>query len=372
MTVSDSGTPVYLDHNATTVVRPEAKASAAAALDTIGNPSSTHGFGRAARRLLEDAREQVAALVGASPAEVYFTSGGTEANAIAMLGCPGRAVIVTEVEHPAVLNNAFDGTLVPVDRDGVVDLDALDDALGEAGPALVSVMTANNETGVIQPLAAVRERLEGHDAWLHTDSVQAAGKVELPPVWAVADMMTLSAHKLGGPQGVGALILKAGLEVDPLWRGGGQERRQRSGTENLPGIAAFGAAAAAAGRDLIHAKSIGAMRDRLEREARVLANDIVVHGADAPRLPNTSSLSVPGMAADTLMMSFDLAGVAVSAGSACSSGKVTVSHVLAAMGVEDEAARSAIRVSLGWTTRDEDVDRFLAVLSDLCARRRAA
>lgn len=372
MTDSDTGTPVYLDHNATTVVRPEAKAAMAAALDTIGNPSSTHGFGRSARRLLEEAREQVAALVGASPAEVYFTSGGTEANAIAMRGCSGRTLIVTEVEHPAVLNNAFDGILVPVDRDGVADLDALDAALDEAGPALVSVMTANNETGVIQPLAAVRERLAGHDALLHSDSVQAAGKIELPPIWAAADMMTLSAHKLGGPQGVGALILKAGAEVDPLWRGGGQERRQRSGTENLPGIAGFGAAAAAAGRDLADAGRIAGLRDRLEREARMLANDIVIHGAGAPRLPNTSSLSVPGMAADTLMMNFDLAGVAVSAGSACSSGKVTVSHVLAAMGIEDEAARSAIRISLGWTSRDADVDRFLSVLGDLCARRRAA
>jgi cysteine desulfurase len=372
MTASDTGPAVYLDHNATSVVRPEAKAAVAAALDTVGNPSSTHGFGRAARKLVEEAREQVAALAGASPAQVYFTSGGTEANAIVLRGCPGRDVIVTEVEHPAVLNNAFDGTIVPVDGEGVIDLDALDAAVAESGPALVSVMTANNETGVIQPLDAVRARLDGRDVWLHTDAVQAAGKVDLAPVWAVADMMTLSAHKLGGPQGVGALILGDGVEVAPLWRGGGQERRQRSGTENLPGIAGFGAAAAAALRDLEHAKAIEAMRDRLEREARVLANDIAINGGGAPRLPNTSNLSVPGMAADTLMMSFDLAGVAVSAGSACSSGKVTVSHVLAAMGVGDDAARAAIRVSLGWTTREADIDRFVSVLGDLCARRRAA
>ncbi len=372
MNGAETAPPVYLDHNATTPVRPEAKEAVAAALDTVGNPSSTHGFGRAARRLVEDAREQVAALVGAKPAQVFFTSGGTEADAIVLRGCPGRTAVVSEAEHPAVLNNAFDGALVPVDADGVIDLDALDAALEASGPALVSVMAANNETGVIQPIAAVRERLAGRDAWLHTDAVQAAGKIALKPVWDAVDMLTLSAHKLGGPQGVGALILKEPVTVEPLWRGGGQERRQRSGTENVPGIAGFGAAAAAALRDLDHAAALAGLRDRLEREARALANDIVVHGGAAPRLPNTSMLSVPGMAADTLMMAFDLAGVAISAGSACSSGKVTVSHVLAAMGVDTEAARSAIRVSLGWTTQPADIDRFVAVLGEVCARRRAA
>lgn len=372
MTSGDADISVYLDHNATTPVRPEAAAAVADMLATVGNPSSAHGFGRAARAILERSRERVAALVGAAPAEVTFASGGTEANAIVLNGCPGRRVIVTEVEHPAVLNNAYDGELVPVDAQGVVDLDALEEALSAEGPALLSVMTANNETGVIQPIAEIRRLIGDRDVWFHTDAVQAAGKIPLGEVWEHVDLLTLSAHKLGGPQGVGALVAREGVELEPLWRGGGQERRRRSGTENTPGIAGFGAAAEAAQRDLSHAASLAAQRDRLEREARTIANNIVIHGESAPRLPNTSCLSVPGMAADTLMMALDLAGVAVSAGSACSSGKVTVSHVLTAMEVEPEAAKSAIRVSLGWSSQPGDVDRFVRVLEEVCARRRAA
>lgn len=366
-------TSAYLDYNATAPVRPEAAAAVAAALEIGGNPSSVHAAGRAARRLVEDAREQIAALIGAHAPDIVFTSGGSEANALALGGTGAVRVLVSAIEHDSVLRNAATGSCIPADRSGVVDLAALERWLGESGgeATLVSVMLANNETGVIQPVAEAAAIAHRHGALIHCDAVQAVGKIAVDFAALGVDMMTISAHKLGGPQGVGALVLRAGLTITPLIKGGGQERGRRAGTENVPGIAGFAAAAVAARADLERGEParIARLRDRLEA---ALPPQAVVHGAAAARLPNTSCIGLPGMSAETQVMALDLAGVAVSSGAACSSGKVRASHVLGAMGLGPADAGSAIRVSLGWASIEDDVERFLAAWRDLARRRGAA
>ncbi len=356
--------PVYMDHNATTAVRPEARDAVALALALTGNPSSVHGSGRTARRLVEDARDAVAALVGAEPAWVVFTSGGTEANNLALRVLPKRApILCSAVEHASVLS-VMDGIVeIPVDGDGVVDLGALEALLaGEDTPALVSVMLANNETGVLQPVADVAALAHEHGALIHCDAVQAAGKMAIDFRTLGCDLMSLSAHKIGGPSGVGALVVTSGVEGDlaliPMLRGGGQERGRRAGTENVPGIAGFGAAARAAREGLTDFARLGRWRERIENRLRQRA-DSRVYGFGAPRLANTSCLTMPGVEAETQVIQFDLAGVAVSAGAACSSGKVEPSRVLAAMGVDANEAATAIRVSLGWNTTEDDADKFV-------------
>ena len=356
--------PVYMDHNATTAVRPEARDAVALALVLTRNPSSVHGSGRTARRLVEDARDAVAALVGAEPAWVVFTSGGTEANNLALRVLPKRApILCSAVEHASVLS-VMDGIVeIPVDGDGVVDLGALEALLaGEDTPALVSVMLANNETGVLQPVADVAALAHEHGALIHCDAVQAAGKMAIDFRTLGCDLMSLSAHKIGGPSGVGALVVTSGVEGDlaliPMLRGGGQERGRRAGTENVPGIAGFGAAARAAREGLTDFARLGRWRERIENRLRQHA-DSRVYGFGAPRLANTSCLTMPGVEAETQVIQFDLAGVAVSAGAACSSGKVEPSRVLAAMGVDANEAATAIRVSLGWNTTEDDADKFV-------------
>lgn len=356
--------PVYMDHNATTAVRPEARDAVALALALTGNPSSVHGSGRTARRLVEDARDAVAALVGAEPAWVVFTSGGTEANNLALRVLPKRApILCSAVEHASVLS-VMDGIVeIPVDGDGVVDLGALEALLaGEDTPALVSVMLANNETGVLQPVADVAALAHEHGALIHCDAVQAAGKMAIDFRALGCDLMSLSAHKIGGPSGVGALVVTSGVEGDlaliPMLRGGGQERGRRAGTENVPGIAGFGAAARAAREGLTDFARLGRWRERIENRLRQHA-DSRVYGFGAPRLANTSCLTMPGVEAETQVIQLDLAGVAVSAGAACSSGKVEPSRVLAAMGVDANEAATAIRVSLGWSTTEDDADKFV-------------
>ncbi|MEE8272041.1 MAG: cysteine desulfurase family protein [Alphaproteobacteria bacterium] len=361
---------VYLDYNATAPLRAEARAAVVDALMETGNPSSVHRFGQAARRRVEDARDAVAALAGVAPAQVIFTSGATEANNTVLAPGNTRRILASAIEHDSVLA-AVDAERVPVTPAGVVDLDALDAMLAASTrPALVAVMAANNETGVIQPVAEAAAVAHRHGAVLHCDAVQLAGKAPLDFARLGADSLSLSAHKLGGPQAVGALVVRDGLEVPRLLRGGGQERRRRAGTENVAGIAGFGAAARAALAGLRAYGALAALRDGLERRIAAACPDAMVFGQAAPRIANTSCIVMPGVAAETQLMGFDLAGIAVSAGAACSSGKVAASHVLQAMGADTAAANGAVRVSLGWDTGPDDVDRFVEAW--LALYRRAA
>ncbi len=370
---------IYLDWNATAPLRPEARAAMLAALDVAGNPSSVHGEGRAARRLVEEARREVAALVGADAENVVFTSGGTEANALALTpglqtgdrSEPRGRLLVSAIEHPSVLaGGRFARDQVeelPVTAEGIADLAALEGRLaalrteGCTRP-LVSIMHANNEAGVVQPIAAAAAMVHAAGGLLHVDAVQSAGKIPCDINDLGADLVTLSGHKLGGPKGVGALVLREGLHiVAPLIRGGGQERGWRAGTENVAGIAGFGAAAAAARRNReAERRHVGALRDRLEAGLMAAFPRTTVFGATAERLPNTTLFAVPGAKAETAVIGLDLAGVAVSSGAACSSGKVAASHVLAAMGVAPALARGAVRVSLGYASAQSDVDGFLS------------
>jgi cysteine desulfurase len=374
----------YLDYNATAPVWPEVRDAMADALAVPGNASSVHGFGRKARAQIEDAREALAALVGAHPSAVVFTSGGTEANNLALRGVAARGgvdrVLVSAIEHPSVLGAAGATGLsvetVPVTRAGVVELDALAEALSTGGGrALVSVMSANNETGVTQPVEDVVALARAHEALVHVDAVQSLGRTDVDlTVWS-ADLVTLSAHKIGGPPGIGALVAnEARVEFEPHLVGGVQERARRAGTENLAGIVGFGVAVALAERIRAAMPRVEGMRNALEARVKRLAPDVVVFGAEAPRLANTSAFAMPHVAAETQVMALDLAGVAVSAGAACSSGKVTRSHVLAAMGAGARASE-AIRVSLGWHTTEKDIENFLdaygAFLSRLHARPQA-
>ncbi|MBR0684094.1 aminotransferase class V-fold PLP-dependent enzyme [Roseomonas eburnea] len=353
-----------LDANATEPLRPQARVAALAALDLAGNPSSVHAEGRAARRVLEDARAGLAARFGARPQDVVFTAGGTEANALAIRGLStGRRVLVGATEHPAVLRAAPEARAVPVRPDGTIDLLALEAALAEGGPALVCLMAANNETGVVHPLAEAAEACRRHGALLHVDAVQAAGR--LPVVLAPADSLALSGHKMGGPKGGGALLLRPGLDLMPLVGGGGQERGRRGGTEPLPAIAGLAAAAEAALPAA--AARLASLRDAIEAGIAAIAPEARFPGREAPRLPNTTSILLPGVPAETQVIALDLAGVSVSAGAACSSGKVGASHVLAAMGLGPDAA-CAIRVSLPWNAPEDAAERFVAAWTGMRAR----
>src|SRR5262245_31718886 len=372
------GHRAYLDWNATAPLRPEARAAMLAAADLTGNPSSIHAEGRAARGAIETARRQVAALVGAEPRNVTFTSGGTEANILALHPAleQGNAktcdrLLVSAVEHPSVGGGRFAAGAVaevPVRPDGRLDLGALERQLAGAGRPLVSVMLANNETGVIQPVAEAADLVHAAGGLLHVDAVQGVGKIPCDINLLQADLVAISGHKLGAPKGVGALVRRdEGLHLaEPLIRGGGQERGVRGGTENTMGIVGFGAAAAAAAAGLNAEQTrIVALRDRLEAGLKAISPEAVIFGADVARLPNTTAFAVPGVKAVTALIALDLDGVAVSSGSACSSGKVAASAVLAAMGVDDGLARGAIRVSLGFSTAETDIECFLAAWNKL-------
>lgn len=362
----------YFDWNATAPLRPAARAAMLAALDAPGNASSVHGEGRGARRLIEESRRQVAALAGAEAKQVTFVSGATEANALALTPAieadgnkaPRDRLFVSAVEHPSVLAGGRFAPeqveILPVDRDGRVDPATLAAALAKAERPLVSVMLANNETGVIQPIAEIAGIVHAANGLLHIDAVQAAGRIPLDMSALGADLMSLSSHKLGGPQGAGALIVRGRLSVAPLIRGGGQERGIRAGTENVAAIAGFGAAAEAARASLAtDAARMAALRDRLEAGLRAATPDAVIFAAGVNRLPNTTLVAVPGIKAETALIAFDLNGIAVSSGSACSSGKVAASHVVAAMGMEPALARGAIRISLGPVTTETQVESLL-------------
>jgi cysteine desulfurase len=370
----------YLDYNATAPIRDEVREAVAEALALPGNPSSVHAEGRAARSAVEAAREKVAALVGARPEDVVFTSGATEANALALAPRDGEnwRCYVSAVEHPSALcGGRFapgNVTRFAVTADGVANLESLADQLRESKAAgekpFVSLMAANSETGAIQPVAEAARIVHDAGGVLHTDAVQAAGRIELDIAALGADLLSLSAHKIGGPKGVGALVLGGGATVEPLMKGGSQERRRRAGTENVAGIIGFGVAAELAAADLAKAGEIAKLRDEVERGALALAPGAVVLSANVARLPNTTCLAVPGVKAETLVIGLDLAGVAVSSGSACSSGKVEASHVLGAMGIADELQQGAIRVSLGFGTVNADIYSFLKAFGELIGRLR--
>lgn len=361
--------PVYLDHNATAPTRPEAVAALTAALGPPSNPSSVHGFGRAARRRLDEARARIARTVGAAADDLVLTSGGTEANDLALHGL-GGPVVVSAIEHASVLEAVPEAPRAPVRSDGVIDLAALRELVERHRPRLVSLMVANNETGIVQPCRAAAELAHAAGALLHVDAAQALGRMPVNMAALDADLLTLCAHKMGGPVGIGALALRPGVEIAARLRGGAQERWRRGGTENLP--AALGWAAALDAVAPGEAPRLAALRDRLEEAVRAARPDAIVLGRAGPRLPNTTCLVTPGLDNATQLMALDLAGIAVSTGAACSSGKVGSSHVLRAMGLPEALARCAIRVSLGWSTTADDVERFLAVWIPLATGRTAA
>ncbi|HEX4259784.1 MAG TPA: aminotransferase class V-fold PLP-dependent enzyme [Acetobacteraceae bacterium] len=360
----------YLDANASEPLRPAARAAAVAAMAAAGNPASIHAAGRAARRILEDAREAIAARFGAAAAGVVFTSGATEADALAIAGLgAGRRLIVGATEHDAVRAAAAGAAVLPVDAEGIADLATLDRMLAEGGPALVCLMAANNETGTIMPVPEAAAICRRHGALLHVDAVQAAGRMPLDLAALGADSIALSSHKLGGPMGAGALLLAADRPLPPLIAGGGQERGRRGGTPALPAIAGFAAAA----RDAAPASAarLAPLRDAIEHAATCAG--AMPLGAGAARLANTTCLALPGVRAETQVIALDLAGVAVSAGSACSSGRVARSHVLDAMGAGTLAGQ-AIRISLPWCADAADMRACIAAYAAMAERlsRRAA
>ncbi|MDF2095992.1 cysteine desulfurase family protein [Aquibaculum arenosum] len=361
---------IYLDYNATAPVRPQAREVMTDVLCRVGNPSSIHAEGRAARAVMERARAAVAGLIAARPSEILFTSGGSEANNLALRGSGRSAILLSAGEHASVLEAVEGAQLIPLDSDGRVDCAALADMLSaEARPALVSVQLANNETGVIQPIERVVEVARAAGALVHCDAIQAAGKRPLNVGALDVDLLSLSAHKLGGPAGVGALWLRGGLDLSPMLRGGGQERRRRAGTENLPGIAGFGAAAQAAADDLERMAGLAAWRDDLEAALLAAEPEARVFGRNVQRLPSTSCLASPRLSAELQLMALDLEGFAVSSGSACSSGKVGPSHVLAAMGVPERLAQNALRISFGWASEETELHAFAAAWIALHRRR---
>jgi cysteine desulfurase len=340
--------PVYLDYNATAPLRPEVTRRMQELLSQPLNPSSVHSFGREAKKHLESARKTLADALSAWPNEIIFTASGTEANSTALCGIPGRRLLVSAVEHISVLQRSE--TRIPVSGEGIIDLAALDAMLADKTPALVSVMLANNETGVIQPINDVSVICKKHNALLHCDTIQALGKVPVDFGALGCDMMTVSAHKFGGPVGVAALVVRRDLPVTPLLKGGGQELGRRAGTENVAAIAGFTVAVEKI--DFGHMRKLRGWLDMMEQQ---MAD---VFGASAARLPNTSCVAMPGVSNEVQLMDFDLKGFAVSAGSACSSGRIEVSHVLTAMGISKPLASSAIRISGGWATTEDDIKAF--------------
>lgn len=369
--------PVYLDYNASAPLCQEARQAMLVAMEIAGNPSSVHASGRAARKIVDHGRRKIADLIGGDGERVIFTSGGTEANNLALNGLEDVTVFTSAVEHPSVIEARSDAKRIPVGADGVIDLAALETMLRAASDAgekvLVSVMLANNETGVIQPVAKVGLLAREYGARVHCDAVQALGRLPVDMGQLLVDMLSISAHKIGGPKGIGALAIAPGVMLVPQIRGGGQEKYRRGGTENVIGIAGFGAAAERAGASRAKMDDVRALRDRLETVLASEAPELLIAGKGTDRLVNTSCLILPGMPGETQVMALDLAGVAISSGSACSSGKVRESHVLKEMGISD--AGSAIRVSLGLETTDDEIDTFIRVWSRMrgnAARKKSA
>lgn len=351
--------PLYLDYNATAPLLPEVKAAMAEALALTGNPSSIHGSGRNARKHVEQAREQIAKLVNCDPTHVTFTSGATESNNWVLFGAPVKRILVSAIEHPSLLDAAKEknnAEIIPVTKDGVIDTDALEKMLTQSDEkTLVCAMWVNNETGVIQPIEKISEICAKHAGLLHVDAVQAAGRLPIDLKKIKIDYLALSAHKIGGPAGIGALIYDHDTTLAKFIHGGGQERRRRAGTENTLGIIGFGFAAATAQQTQKNYAQLGQWRNAMEARLKATLPGLVVAGENAPRVGNTSQIILPGVASEKQLMALDLAGVHVSSGSACSSGSVKPSHVLLAMGVPESMAACAIRVSTGPFSDEKDL-----------------
>ncbi|MEQ1789493.1 MAG: cysteine desulfurase family protein [Rickettsiales bacterium] len=358
--------PIYLDYNATSPLRPQALAKMQQRLAIPANPSSAHNFGREAKKQLEDARKIIAETISVWANEIIFTASGTEANITALSAFPERRLLLSEIEHSSALSIKHD-EIIKVDANGIINLANLELKLAEnQQPALVCVMLANNETGVIQPISEVAEICKKHGALLHVDAVQALGKIPVDFSLLSVDMLSISAHKCGGALGAAALVVKNNLSIKPLLTGGGQELGRRAGTENIAAIAAFAVALEA-----IDFKQMQNLRDWLdEMEEQMQLAGGIIFGKDVPRLPNTTCVAMPNVGNEVQLIDFDLNGYAVSAGSACSSGRIEKSHVLLAMGVAPELAACAIRISVGWNTTKDEIEKFTQAWLKLSARLR--
>lgn len=360
---------IYLDYNATCPVFPEAMDAAMSAMGTVGNASSIHGFGRDARKRVEDARGHVAALAGVRPAQVIFNAGATEGNNTILSGFADKNVLTSSIEHPSVIEAAPHADRIPVTTGGLVDLAHLETMLAASKTDLVSVQLVNSETGIIQPVKDIAEVAHKNGAKIHCDAVQAAGRILVDFKSLGVDYLTLSGHKFGGPQGAGALIFREGLQLPKFMKGGGQEKRQRAGTENVAAIAGFGTAAQKVMENLKDWRaSMRLLQSRLETGLKALSNDLVIIGENSPRVFNTTNILLPGVPAETQLMALDLDGVAVSSGSACSSGAFKPSHVLIAMGHSEDDARCALRFSYGWATTEAEIDAALDIYGRVLKR----
>lgn len=361
--------PLYLDCNATMPPKPAVVEAMIHVLHEPGNASSVHSFGRRARQSVEEARNALATLLGTNPAYVFFTGGATESNNTVLNTFRGKKIYVSAIEHPSVLDSAENAAHIPVTAEGLIDLAALEAMLAQK-PDLVSIMLVNNETGIIQPVADIVRLIRrlSPQTLIHTDAVQALGRIPVDFSALQVDYMSLSAHKMGGPQGAGALVMAPGAKIEKLLKGGGQEKRQRAGTENIAAITGFGKAAALAQPDMADFQALAVLRDALEDRLLALEPRLKIFGRNAPRVANTAQIALPGIPAETQLMALDLDGIAVSSGSACSSGAVKPSHVLKAMGVSDAEALGAMRISLGWHSSKEDIDRFCASWEKMHAR----
>lgn len=359
---------VYLDYNASAPMRPEVLALVTEIMGTVGNASSIHGFGRAARKYVEEARRQVADLVSVKADQITFTSGATESLNTILYAYRNKKVLISAIEHPAILQGAPHGVKIPVTAEGIVNMDAYKKLLHDEKPDLVATMLVNSETGVIQPIKEMTALAHQASALFLCDAVQAAGRIDIDFDDLGVDYMVLSAHKMAGPQGVGALITRKGLDVPKFMLGGGQEKNCRAGTHNTAGIAGMGLAAELAKENLPAYHDIQKLRDGMEKYIRAKTNKIIIYGEKSPRVGNTMNIGLQSMDAQTQLMALDLDGIAVSSGSACSSGSFKSSHVLQAMGADEKAAKSALRISIGYATTQAEIDAFLTSYDKILAK----
>lgn len=374
---------VYLDHSATTPLRPEVvEAMQVALTEQFGNPSSIHSFGRAAKKLIEEAREQVALLIGAKPEEIVFTSGGTEADNMAVIGAAlanqkkGKHIITSSIEHHALLDschwlekNGFEVTYLPVDRDGLVRVEDVLAAIRD-DTILISIMHVNNEVGTIQPIEEIGKIAKERGIIFHSDAVQSVGKIPVDVNDLQVDLLTLSAHKIYGPKGIGALYIRKGTKIQPIHFGGGQERKRRPGTENVPGIVGFGKACELARRDLPEEQKLAVLRDKLIDGLLERIPDCQLNGHRTKRVPTNVNVSIRYVEGESMLLSLDLVGIAASSGSACTSGSLDPSHVLLAMGICHEIAHGSLRMTLGRDNTEEDIDYVLEHLPKIVERLR--